>query len=254
MALSPVSNQADVSVHPSVKPVSHPNVSETSARDIHSRSDTVSIGKGNDENNAATYAYPGIKTANAPSEDLSSSENENAENDQATKDGGDSKTSATNTSESEYTQEEQKKIAKLKERDREVKTHEQAHIAAGGSHVRGGAHFEYQTGPDGKKYAVGGEVSIDVSREPDDPRATIAKMQVVIQAALAPAEPSSQDRAVAAKASRIVSDSRTQALSTEQPIQTDNQKSADQTEEKTERSSSSENLPITRSGRIDQYV
>ncbi|MEM6825981.1 MAG: putative metalloprotease CJM1_0395 family protein, partial [Pseudomonadota bacterium] len=60
--------------------------------------------------------------------------------------------------------------------------------------------YSYQTGPDGRQYAVGGEVPIDVSPVPDDPEATIAKMDVVKRAALAPAEPSTADRRVAAEA------------------------------------------------------
>jgi len=98
-------------------------------------------------------------------------------------------------------EEEQREIEELKRRDLEVKAHEQAHIAAGGPYVRGGAHYEYQRGPDGKLYAVGGEVSIDVSPIPDNPEATIRKMQVVRRAALAPAQPSAQDYHIAAMAS-----------------------------------------------------
>ncbi|WP_111976854.1 putative metalloprotease CJM1_0395 family protein [Algibacillus agarilyticus] len=95
---------------------------------------------------------------------------------------------------------EQKKIAELKERDQEVKTHEQAHASIGGQHA-GAPSYEYEQGPDGKRYAVGGEVSIDVSPVPNDPEATIRKMDQVQRAALAPAEPSAQDRKVAADAS-----------------------------------------------------
>lgn len=122
------------------------------------------------------------------------------------------RTNATSESEdSEYTPEEEEEIEDLEDRDTEVKAHEQAHIAAGGRYVRGGAHLEYRTGPDGKQYAVGGEVSIDVSKE-SDPQATIAKMQTVARAAMAPAEPSSQDRAVAAKASRLEIEARAEAM------------------------------------------
>ncbi len=90
-------------------------------------------------------------------------------------------------------------LHKLQARDREVRSHEQAHIAAGGQYVRSGASFQYEIGPDGKRYAVAGEVSIDVSEE-KDPRATIRKMNIVRRAALAPVHPSSKDRAVAAQA------------------------------------------------------
>lgn len=97
-------------------------------------------------------------------------------------------------------EEELRKIQQLRERDREVRAHEQAHIAAGGRYVRGPAHYEYERGPDGRLYAVGGEVSLDISPVPDDPEATIEKMRVIKQAALAPAQPSAQDRLVAARA------------------------------------------------------
>lgn len=90
---------------------------------------------------------------------------------------------------------------KLKQRDAEVRRHEQAHVAAGGQYVTGGPTYSYATGPDGRRYATGGEVSIDVSPA-RDPEATIRKMQVVRRAALAPAEPSGQDRQVAAQASQ----------------------------------------------------
>lgn len=99
------------------------------------------------------------------------------------------------------TSSEYRELQDLKQRDREVRQHEQAHIAAGGSHVRGGASFSYQRGPDGRQYATGGEVQIDTSAVPGDPAATVRKMQAVKRAAMAPAEPSAQDRAVAAEAS-----------------------------------------------------
>lgn len=93
-------------------------------------------------------------------------------------------------------------ISAMAARDREVRAHEAAHAAAGGSLVRGGPSFETEAGPDGKQYAVGGEVQIDTSAA-DDPRATLAKMRQVRAAALAPASPSGQDQAVAARASAV---------------------------------------------------
>ena len=93
-------------------------------------------------------------------------------------------------------------ISELTRRDREVRAHEAAHAAVGGAYVRGGPSFSYTTGPDGKRYASGGEVQIDTSPIPDDPKATAQKMRVVKAAALAPAQPSGQDIAVAASASR----------------------------------------------------
>jgi hypothetical protein len=55
----------------------------------------------------------------------------------------------------ELSEEEQEVVAELKKRDREVREHEQAHLASAGQYARGGAQFEYQTGPDGHRYAVG---------------------------------------------------------------------------------------------------
>lgn len=99
----------------------------------------------------------------------------------------------------EFSQEELKALQTLKARDREVKAHEQAHLAAAGGHARGGASFTTQKGPDGNSYAVGGEVSIDMSAA-NTPEATVEKMNTIRRAALAPANPSSTDRRVASQA------------------------------------------------------
>lgn len=97
------------------------------------------------------------------------------------------------------TEEERAQVRKLAARDREVRAHEAAHKAVGGPYA-GAASFTFQSGPDGRRYAVGGEVPIDVSAVPGDPDATIRKLRTVRRAALAPAEPSAQDRRVAASA------------------------------------------------------
>ncbi len=92
--------------------------------------------------------------------------------------------------------EARQEIAQLKARDLEVRTHEQAHKSVGGPYA-GSISYEYVTGPDRRQYAVGGEVPIDASPIDGDPEATIRKMEIVYAAALAPAEPSPQDRSVA---------------------------------------------------------
>lgn len=97
----------------------------------------------------------------------------------------------------------QREVARLKAIDAEVRAHEAAHLAAGGGLVRGGASFTYARGPDGRQYAVGGEVTIDSGAVPGNPRATIAKAEQVKAAALAPANPSPQDHAVAAAAEQM---------------------------------------------------
>lgn len=99
------------------------------------------------------------------------------------------------------TPEQQAQVSSLRKRDAEVRRHESAHASAGGPYA-GAASFEYQRGPDGRLYAIGGEVKIDVTPA-GSPEATIQKMEVIKRAALAPADPSSQDRAVAAAAEQI---------------------------------------------------
>ena len=102
----------------------------------------------------------------------------------------------------------QREIAQLAARDREVRAHEQAHVAAGGSLITSGPTYTYQTGPDRRRYAVGGEVGIDTSPVRGDPETTIDKARRIRAAALAPAEPSAQDRSVAARASQMESSAR----------------------------------------------
>jgi hypothetical protein len=100
---------------------------------------------------------------------------------------------------------EQRELAELKKRDAEVKAHEAAHSSAGGQ-LASGPSYSFDLGPDGQQYAVGGEVQIDLSPVPGDPQATIIKMQQVKAAALAPSEPSSADRQVAAEAARRITE------------------------------------------------
>ena len=111
----------------------------------------------------------------------------------------------------DYSEAENREIRELRRADQEVRAHEQAHRSVGGQYIRGGVQYEYKRGPDGKLYAVGGEVSIDVSEVPNDPEATARKMEKVRRAALAPSDPSPQDRLVAAKAASIAAQARAEA-------------------------------------------
>lgn len=108
----------------------------------------------------------------------------------------------------EQQQAENKQIQELKQRDLEVKAHESAHAAMGGQHAQS-PQYSYEKGPDGRQYAVGGEVSINIS-EGATPEETIRKMQQVKAAALAPIEPSPQDLRVAAEASQKALEARTE--------------------------------------------
>ena len=99
----------------------------------------------------------------------------------------------------DLTEAELQSVQELKQRDREVKAHEQAHLASAGQYTRGGPSYTYQQGPDGRRYAVGGEVPIDVGGE-KTPEETIQKMRTVRRAAMAPASPSPADHGIAAAA------------------------------------------------------
>jgi hypothetical protein len=116
------------------------------------------------------------------------------------------------SAESSLTEEEQQQVADLKKRDQEVRAHEQAHLAAAGGMARGGAALSYETGPDGRKYAVGGEVQI-VMRTGRTPEETIRNARQVQAAAMAPANPSSTDQQTAAAAARMEQDARAELAS-----------------------------------------
>lgn len=98
---------------------------------------------------------------------------------------------------------DKKAVEELAKVDKQVHAHEQAHMASAGGVARGGANYEYKKGPDGKNYAVGGHVNIDASPVEGNPQATLRKAQTVQAAALAPADPSGDDRSVAAAAAQM---------------------------------------------------
>lgn len=110
--------------------------------------------------------------------------------------------------EADQQRQDQSTLRQLRSRDREVRAHEAAHVAAGGSLVRGGPSFTLQRGPDGRSYAIGGEVQLDTSAVPDNPEATLRKSEQVRAAALAPAQPSPQDLRVAANAGQLAARAR----------------------------------------------
>lgn len=118
------------------------------------------------------------------------------------------------------TEEEQKQTQELVKRDRQVRSHEAAHAAAGGRYTRG-ASFTYRRGPDGRLYAIGGEVKIDTAPVPGNPQATLQKAETIRAAALAPANPSNQDRQVAMNAAQIAIKARQEI---QQQRQTENTK------------------------------
>ncbi|MEM8710637.1 MAG: putative metalloprotease CJM1_0395 family protein [Planctomycetota bacterium] len=108
------------------------------------------------------------------------------------------------------TREEEREVRDLQARDREVRAHEEAHKAAAGDLALGGPTYEYQRAPDGQEYAVGGEVQIAL-KPGNTPEETVRNAQRARRAALAPAEPSGQDRKVAAEAAQMEAEARQEA-------------------------------------------
>ncbi|QYJ99942.1 putative metalloprotease CJM1_0395 family protein [Shewanella psychrotolerans] len=104
---------------------------------------------------------------------------------------------------------EQVKLEQLSKRDAEVRAHEQAHANVGGNYARSPS-LTYELGSDGKRYAVDGEVSIDIAAVPNDPLATLNKMKRVYAAAMAPVNPSMADIRVASEALRKMNEAKGQ--------------------------------------------
>ena len=113
----------------------------------------------------------------------------------------------------ELSPDEERLVRDLQARDSEVKAHEAAHQAAGGG-MTGAASYTYQQGPDGKMYAIGGEVSISM-KTGSTPQETIANARQIVAAAMAAGNPSPQDYAVASSA-RVIEMKATQQLAREQ--------------------------------------
>jgi hypothetical protein len=90
--------------------------------------------------------------------------------------------------------------AELQSADVRVKAHEATHIAIAGPYAESAAQYDFAIGPDGRLYAVGGSVRVDLQPVPGDPEATLRKATAIMQAALGPGEPSAADMRVAARA------------------------------------------------------
>lgn len=156
----------------------------------------------NNENRPVTYQPESGSRAAASQQDVAAVNDEQQGRQQGQGGGQSGGRSGSGDEQTERQQQaEQLIIDALKQRDREVRAHEQAHQAVGGQYASAPS-FTMESGPDGGRYATGGKVQIDISAEAD-PEATIRKMQQVQAAALAPVDPSGQDRAVAAKAAQM---------------------------------------------------
>lgn len=233
ISTKPASNEAanasSASALAQVQHVDENNTQIQATPDSYAVNQQNTLSNNSAQNNASSNApvYTGEEMLSALNQNKQAQNSQTAKSSQTTQSA--QKQQTTNTGEKVLTEEEQKQVEELKARDTEVRAHEQAHIAAGGSYVRGGARYDYQTGPDGKKYAVGGEVSIDTSAVEGDPQATINKAQVILKAALAPAEPSGQDKAVASQARQMMASARKELMS--EKINTNSENTADATTE-----------------------
>ncbi len=113
------------------------------------------------------------------------------------------KVNSSTSEEENLSEEEKKELEKIKERDKEVRRHEEDHKAAAGSLAPASAQYEYTQGPDGKMYVKDGEVDLKVKEE-DDPEKAKKNAEQLKRAALAPEEPSAQDMKVAQEADRMI--------------------------------------------------
>ncbi|WP_415883546.1 putative metalloprotease CJM1_0395 family protein [Neptuniibacter sp. QD34_54] len=138
-------------------------------------------------------------------------------------------------SKSEQAQEQQELeiTRELAKRDREVRAHEQAHASIGGQYTSAPS-YTYERGPDGRLYAVAGEVKIDTSPVPNDPQATLEKAEIIQRAALGVAEPSAADRAAAADARAMAAEARAEILQQEEDVKAEEASAAEESESEDE--------------------
>ena len=145
-------------------------------------------------------------------------------------------------------------IRDLATRDREVRAHEQAHASVGGQYA-GAASFTYQRGPNGVSYAVGGEVSISAPSG-GDAQSRLQAAEQIKRAALAPANPSAQDRQVAAQASQTATQARaeiaTQASQQRTPAKSAETSNSSESQTSEKQSDSAHDLPGSKSASKDQ--
>ncbi|PTY37896.1 hypothetical protein BGP77_15635 [Saccharospirillum sp. MSK14-1] len=213
--MSTLSGLTPTSVTPSIAPVNDPDQqaqlrrrNETAVFSPVEESEATTASQNRPEQGAAQQRQASAQGANPASASASQQRNDSAEASRPVQqntsedDSSQSQNLAERRNEERLQKEQLETIRDLARRDREVRSHEQAHQTVGGQYA-GAMKLDYTTGPDGRRYAVSGEVPIDLSPVPGNPEATRLKAQQIRQAALAPAEPSSQDRSVAAQATQL---------------------------------------------------
>jgi len=87
-------------------------------------------------------------------------------------------------------------LEKFKKTDAQVRTHEQIHASIG--HTTTPIAYNYQKGPDGQMYAVGGNVRLDTSI-PTEPKAAAFKLDQILKAASGVPDSSGADNTIASQ-------------------------------------------------------
>ncbi len=87
---------------------------------------------------------------------------------------------------------EQKAVNELKSRDKEVRLHEAEHMRNPELISVGGPKFTYAIGPDGKAYAIGGNVTLTTGK-PKSPEDAMQKAMALKNSSMGVGEPSSKD-------------------------------------------------------------
>ena len=98
---------------------------------------------------------------------------------------------------------EEKLLGDLERIDKEVHEHEMQHYLMAQPYARSPEYF-YVIGPDGRRFAVSGLTAFDATPIAGDNDATIRKLDALVRAALAPREPSEEDRRVAATLEQLI--------------------------------------------------
>jgi len=107
-------------------------------------------------------------------------------------------------SEHELSSEELQQLRELERRDQEVRTQDMAFLAAAGG-AAGSYSLQYETGPDGRRYATGADIKLDTSSGAT-PEQTLAKARALRAASMSAR--ASSDVNAATKAVRMEAEAR----------------------------------------------
>gem|GEM_PF-5594133 len=113
-------------------------------------------------------------------------------------------------------------VAKLQQQDREIRQHEQAHLAAIGRIPTSGPIYRLAKGPDGRLYVIGGRVNF-LMPPAQSAQEKLELARQLRKMALAPAQPSAKDRSVAAQAAQQINQARRE-LAAEERLAAENGK------------------------------